>query len=166
MNPNEFNGITEGELLQANATVIAGTLIFLTINSFTEGIGIPTVYMTYVIVIPFSLSSIFIIYETALKNRHDRLPPWWNVFIQPKTWSFSGFVYLIIVLGLLATSHSPFIPVETVAEKCAINPEIYNVTHASDCSKFIPGSLAEDCALHPEKYKVQLKQCSKFILTG
>jgi hypothetical protein len=39
-------------------------------------------------------------------------------------------MYLLIVLGFLATSRNPFIPVETTAEKCAINPKSYNITHA------------------------------------
>jgi hypothetical protein len=55
MNPNERNGIIEGDLLQANATVIADTLIFLTISCLIYGIDVSTVYLTYVIVFPFSI---------------------------------------------------------------------------------------------------------------
>jgi hypothetical protein len=152
-NRNEGNGISDGELLQSNATVIAGTLIFLTIGSLSEGLvgGTGFILTTALLVIPLSISSGIIISGKKPK-----------VF-GSKTLSIIGFVYLAVVVGSLAYSQYQPLPIYTPAEKCAVNPTDYNITHPSDCSKFTLGSLAQDCALHPEKYHLQLKQCSRFI---
>ncbi len=161
-NTNEQKGLSDEGLLQANATVIAGTLIFLTINSLagSGGIGVPTIYITYVILFPFCLSSIFIVHGTALKNLNQRVAKWWSVWIQPKWWSTFGFVYLITILLILHLQG--LAQFTTPAETCAINPGHYSI-RASDCSRFSPGSLAEDCALNPYKFNVLLNQCHRFF---
>src|SRR5262245_47985222 len=96
-NTNEQKGkIRHGELLQANVTVIAGVLIFLTISSATTTtvvnvLGMSIVFWTSVIVIPFGISSVLIIgvYGTAR---------FLNI---AKLISTIGFLYLIIILVAL-----------------------------------------------------------------
>jgi hypothetical protein len=155
-NSNERNPISNGELLQANATVIAGVLIFLTISSLTPTshiIGLQAGVAASVI-IPFSISSVAII------GRKTKFGRWFSNI---------GFTFLGISLIFLAyfSIHpqyiNPFQFIHTTAEDCAINPKKYNVTHVSDCSGFVPGSFAQDCVFDPEKYHVELKQCSNFI---
>ena len=51
-------GISDGDLLRANATVIAGTLIFLTISSLTLGSGTNLTFLTGLILVPFCVSSL------------------------------------------------------------------------------------------------------------
>jgi hypothetical protein len=130
-----------------------------TVGSLTEGLvgGISTFMIPFVtgIIILFSASSGLVIIGRK------------NAYRYAKFLSIGGFGYIIIILFALVHNevHPQLIPISTPAEECAVNPKSYNVTHASDCSKFTPGSLAQDCALHPEKFYVTLKQCSKFITT-
>jgi len=153
-------GISRSVLLQVNATVIAGVLIFLTVSSLGEVTTYLTALLAATIVIPFSVSSIIIIKENKLS-----LPNYKFLSNYKRTLSAFGFVYLAIVIVFLAYNQvSPIIfNINTPAEKCAIDPKSYNITHAADCSKFTPRSLAEKCALDPGRFHVALKQCASFI---
>lgn len=151
-----FGNISNRDLLQANATVIAGTLIFITISSIGEVTAPYLLALVAGILLPFSLSSIIIISERRLSV---------SGYPVEKGVSMIGFAYLLVAVSALAyvQTYPPAYPITTPAEKCAIHPQGYNVTHAADCSKFSTGSLAGDCALHPEKFNVNLKQCANFI---
>jgi hypothetical protein len=115
--------------------------------------------ITGLILVPFCLSSGIIIGGMNPRTPFHKTFPLANFF------SVFGFAYLLFAIGILVynTYYPPFIPIDTPAEKCAINPKNYNVTHAADCSKFTPGSIAQDCALHPSKFNVTVPQCSRFI---
>jgi hypothetical protein len=156
--------LTDDGILQANATVIAGVLIFLTLSSFA--IGLPqeisrlyVIVFTAAIIFPFAVSSWEIIRKgTATKKA--------------KVYSRSGFVYLLVIIvvmisfGVIGTIRpSVLLPniLSSVAELCAKDPTKYNITHLSACSKFTTGSLAEECALRPEQFHLTLKKCPELI---
>lgn len=71
---------------------------------------------------------------------------------------------LIIFLAHTSYSQPASTPIqESQAEKCAKNPEAYNVSHVRECSKFTEGSLAEKCASYPSEFNRNLSGCSAFI---
>jgi hypothetical protein len=156
---------TEDGLLQANATVIAGVLIFLTIASFAVGLPEITsrlyvILFTSLIIFPFAISSYEIIRKGTITRRAKRL-------------SELGFMYLLAVIGFMGVvsyigSENPsyFFSKSTltsIAEQCALDPKKYNITHLSACSKFTTGSLAEECAFAPQSFHLELAKCSEFI---
>jgi amino acid transporter len=91
--------ISDSDLLQANATIIAGTLIFLTINSLVGVVpGFQITLLVGAILLPFSTSIIIIIVL------------WFTEPIRPskklsrlKTFTSAiGFLYLFVVVISLA----------------------------------------------------------------
>lgn len=85
------------ELLQINATVIAGALVFLSFNSlFISDMKDPKLakinvdLMGALIIIPFALSSFFVLYEKQTEAIH---------------WSKSGFIAIIATLGYIIVSN-------------------------------------------------------------
>ncbi len=154
------NGISNSDLLQANATVIAGVLIFLTVSSLSLGlISGPNLGAILITLAPLCASSGIII-----GGKNPSVP--FLRFPLTRFLSILGFWSLALLIGALAYNESnPPISftISTPAEKCATNPQGYNITHVADCSKFFPGSLAWECALNPEKFNVTLKRCTDFI---
>jgi hypothetical protein len=151
------------DIIQIDATVIAGALVLLTLSSSLGvggylahllGIQASTVIVnatgTIVVIFASSAIAVSIFRYTEIGRR---------IMV-------AGFVYLFFVMLILTffIPTSPTPPPLTIAEQCAIKPENFSMTHAvADCSKFTPGSLAQDCALNPITFHVELKQCSKFI---
>jgi hypothetical protein len=141
--------VSDADLLGANAAVLTGTLIFLTINS-VEGIsGIPYAYLVGPIIIIFGMSEIMLVRDRGRTAR--RL-------------SISGFIVLLFVFSLISIGSIYGGPLYSTSEKCAKNPNLYNVTHPYDCAKFTPGSIAERCVKNPREYNLpNIAACSRFI---
>jgi hypothetical protein len=86
--------ITARDLLQANATIIAGVLILLTLTaSFSNSFGRPLYYVDALVVIggttPFIASSILIVEEYENKGR-------W--FILAKRVTGYGLIFLVVTI--------------------------------------------------------------------
>lgn len=158
----QSGGFSDSDLLQANATVIAGVLIFLTVGSL-GGIltGFKLLFAISIILIPFCFSSAVIVFFKGFM-----LPVQVQRRFREKTFkyisrysSLLGFGYIIGVIFLISITSASS---RTTAEDCAINPESYNITHVADCSKFTPGRI-DQCTFNPGRFHVSLKQCVDFI---
>jgi hypothetical protein len=156
-------------LLQTNATVIAGVLIFVTVTSVFGSIttGLPlassralVIYFTTLIIVPFAISAILIL-------RGKKVTRGAVSACQAGFGALVTVVSIILVFSFvtiyypdywLKTSQLP----QTIVEQCALNPKSFNVTHVFDCSKFEEGSTAQMCALAPDKFRLKLSQCHEF----
>lgn len=93
------------DILQINATVIAGVLILLTISAGSQ----PKVdwqlwkggLLTWLILFPFAVSSIFILLSeltkrdvTGINEKYDENMRW------SLRWMMGGFGYIIVFLGI------------------------------------------------------------------
>src|SRR5215207_2745953 len=169
--------IDDNSILQADATVIAGVLILLTIATLGDGLetrlfsNLFTLFFTVVAIFPFAISAMFIIdvqmgiHRTRQENiERDRN--------RARSLTVTGFVYLLAVVIMIvgANVYELLGPTKTfngtrttssVAMHCTQNPTAFNVTHLSQCSKFTPGSIAEDCAASPKAYELELSQCTE-----
>ena len=152
--------ITDDGLLEVNATVIAGVLIFLTITStITPSSGpLTPSYSAILIIFPFALSSIVLL-RVKGEDRPDSIRAWRFA----KIYSTAGFVTLMVVISMIGifSFTSQF---DSTAVECAKDPRKYNITHPYDCVKFSPGSIAEHCAHMPKTYGLnKSSDCSIFI---
>lgn len=82
-------------------------------------------------------------------------------------WIYSEFgcYYLMVAISfLILLNYSGFnlLP-DTIAVQCGKNPQKFNVTNLSECTKFVPGSMAEQCAENPKTFNIRLSECSKFL---
>jgi len=156
-------------LLQVNATIIAGALIFFSLASFFSFEDIfsestseelertAAGYMTLLIVAPFALSSIYIIKNGQATKLHAA-----------RVLSRIGFIVLIVVVIIIVVSQLliPFFfrPYFTIQDTCMANPTFFNVSNNLwMCSKFEDGSAAEICARNPERFNMSISECFKFI---
>lgn len=171
--------IDDNGLLQANATVIAGVLILLTIAAAEEGLtkivsNFFTLAFTVVAIFPFAVSSTYIIDSKQADEKAGEKEKMMKNSLKARRWTISGFFYVItVVIIIVVTNMFEWVgPVKTfngtwtsgsIAMHCTKNITVFNVTHLSDCSKFTPGSIAEDCASRPRLYNLDLNQCSQLL---
>jgi hypothetical protein len=151
--------IDEKDLLGINSTVIAGTLIFLTLVS-SLGLGIVTPsYLAATIIFPFAYSAMVLL-TIKPGDKSDEIT---HKIMRAKRYTRLGFLTLMVIISIIAiyAAVSSFM---SVSEKCAKDPKRYNVTHPYDCAKFTSGSLLEQCAQDPKRYNLnKTSDCSKFI---
>ena len=155
--------VSSDGLLQTNATVIAGVLIFLTISSsvapqYPETLNrTALIYSAALIIVPIAYSSTIILRaKYSPEQTIDALK-------DAKKFAFYGFLLLYITLPSLAILSIFGLFQEDIAVQCAKDPKKFNITDQSKCSDFSQGSLAERCAKNPNSFNLKLNQCSKFI---
>lgn len=162
--------VSDDSLLEANAAVIAGTLIFLTINSAlafgSSKISISPNYLAILVIFPFALSGIALL---KAKGYHSKGYHATNEILdkaskQAKRLTIIGFILLVVVFSIIGLNSIISQPPVSMADKCAQDPTRFNVTHAYDCTKFMSGSIAERCVQDPGTYNLtNIASCSRFI---
>jgi len=97
--------LKSSEILQINATIIAGVLILLTIVSIRESGSISDIergltLIAWVIILPFSVSSLYaILYEqNMMKESLDKIQD--KKMKNSLLWMYGGFVYLLVFLSI------------------------------------------------------------------
>ncbi|MGI8833567.1 MAG: hypothetical protein ACR2IS_13155 [Nitrososphaeraceae archaeon] len=102
-------------------------------------------------IFPFAISSALII-----QNKHVKIAYNYSQF---------GYYYIIAsIIFLLLLNYPGFILLpDTIVVQCGKNPQKFNITNLSDCTRFIPGSLAEQCAENPKAFNIGLSECSNFL---
>ena len=160
------NDVSGKDLLQANATVIAGILVLLTISSsvapqYSSAINRQAlVWASTIIIIPMAYSSAIIL--SARYSSVGTLPD----LRKAKQYTWTGFLFILatfIGLAILTLFSLPTLVSQPIAVQCAKDPKKFNITDQSKCSDFSVDSLAEQCAKNPSSFNLKLSQCSRFI---
>lgn len=98
--------LEDKEIIQVDSTLSAGVLIFLTLANISgsKNLAFPTqIFLTLLVIIPFSISAIFVIFENTVKSTHLK-----NRFrFYALALMMGGFVYLItaVILLFMAAMH-------------------------------------------------------------
>jgi hypothetical protein len=170
--------INDDTLLQIDATIVAGALIFLTLTSFgiagiLESLTKPLTYgITFVIIYPFALSAMIILFRTFLneeirpsiaiikeKSQQNKKANMANrstvplailnmvflkIVISPRLLTIVGFIGLLILIGLMMLL-TVFVS--------TLNPPVSQISE-----------IEKECAKDPKAYNVAPPDCSKFTV--
>ena len=170
-------------LIQVDATVIVGVLFFLTLTSFLgaeeEEATQHAVNLTILVVFPFSMSAIFLLWD-YLKTRYNLLlwekpgSRWasqWRLFsnVAPQFGGVStmlGFAYLIYALFSFGYQAQVGPDISATAQDCGEHPKRFGIINKTDIwqgSMFGQDTLAGQCVENLSQFNIPKSECHEFI---